>query len=99
MTMIPLDNIDELVRETQASSFTTITATTTEGGAEDLDDLLLSLEAFQEDCRKRLSHLTERKDAMREPGVVTTEEECYTDAVKEEENVESGSEKGDKEKR
>lgn len=95
--MIPLDNIDELVlvQEVQASSFTSDTAAAAEEGAIDLEDHLISLEAFQEDCRRRLAHLEEGKDAIEGPGIVTTEE-CSTDAVREDESVESGSDDGDK---
>ncbi|XP_045121100.1 nuclear pore complex protein DDB_G0274915-like isoform X2 [Portunus trituberculatus] len=87
--MLQLDNINELVLEEQASSSITVTTTTTEDGAEDLDAHLLSLETFQEDCMRRLAHLRDERSAVTEP-------ECFTDATKEEENVESGNGEGDK---
>ena len=72
--MIQLDNIDEPALEVQtSSSVTTVPDTTTEEGAEDLDAHLLSLEAFQEDCRRRLAHLGDEKRAMSEPKGVTAE--------------------------
>ncbi|MPC86596.1 hypothetical protein E2C01_081430 [Portunus trituberculatus] len=93
--MLQLDNINELVLEEQASSSITVTTTTTEDGAEDLDAHLLSLETFQEDCMRRLAHLRDERSAVTEPEAVTAKE-CFTDATKEEENVESGNGEGDK---
>lgn len=55
--MTPLD-IDDLLRETESTSFP-LTPTTDE--THDLDDDLKSLDVFKEECERRLSNLTEEQ--------------------------------------